>query len=83
MCPVVARHELRSLLGAAQPDRRFAAINGEFPIESSDKRIIIARAEIKSRRGGGPVTGILMEEMNALCSRGKWENNNVITMLKM
>ena len=51
----VARRELRSLLGAAQPDRRFAAINGDFPIELSDSRIIITQADIKSRRGGGPV----------------------------
>ena len=50
----VARHEHRSLLGAAQPYRRFAASNGDFPIKLSDKRIVIARAEIKSRRGGGP-----------------------------
>ena len=41
----VARHELRSLLGAAQPDRRLAAINGDFPIKLSDKRIVIARAD--------------------------------------
>ena len=51
---MVARHELRSLLGAAQPDRRFAAINGDFPIELSDSRIIITQADLKSCRGGRP-----------------------------
>ena len=55
MVSAVARHELRSLLGAAQPDRRLAAINGDFPIELSDSRIVIAQADIKSRRGGGPI----------------------------
>ena len=50
----VARHELRSLLGAAQPDRRLAAINGDSSIKLSESRIVIAQADIKSRRGGGP-----------------------------